>query len=109
MLSFYDLIPIIDLSLFITDHRFGFVWSDRIRYKRIIAYVSLVINFGFNMSGAKNVAVYKGNKERLSRIVSSTYLCKFILWLICLIVYFSVISIVPFFKDHYWVYALTFY
>ena len=29
--SFYDLIPIIDLSLFITDHRFGFVWSDRIR------------------------------------------------------------------------------
>ena len=72
----------------------------------IIAYVSLVINFGFNMSGAKNVAVYKGNKERLSRIVSSTYLCKFILWLICLIVYFSVISIVPFFKDHYWVYAL---
>ena len=74
----------------------------------IIAYVSLVINFGFNMSGAKNVAVYKGNKERLSRIVSSTYLCKFILWLICLIVYFSVISIVPFFKDHYWVYALTF-
>ena len=51
----------------------------------IIAYVSLVINFGFNMSGAKNVAVYKGNKERLSRIVSSTYLCKFILWLICLL------------------------
>ena len=55
----------------------------------IIAYVSLVINFGFNMSGAKNVAVYKGNKERLSRIVSSNYLCKFILWLICLIVFFG--------------------
>ena len=25
----------------------------------IISYVSLVINFGFNMSGARNVAVYK--------------------------------------------------
>ena len=74
----------------------------------IINYVSLVINFGFNMSGARNVAVYKEDKEWLSRIVSSTYLCKLILWSICLVVYFLVVSIVPFFKDHYWVYALSF-
>ena len=70
----------------------------------IISYVSLVINFGFNMSGARNVAVYKGDKERLSQIVSSIYLCKFILWLICLIVYLSVISIFSFFKNYYLVY-----
>ena len=74
----------------------------------IINYVSLVINFGFNMSGARNVAVYKEDKVRLSRIVSSTYLCKFILWMVCLIVYLSVISIVPFFRDYYWVYILSF-
>lgn len=60
------------------------------------------------MSGARNVAVYKEDKEWLSRIVSSTYLCKLILWSICLVVYFLVVSIVPFFKDHYWVYALSF-
>lgn len=74
----------------------------------IINYVSLVINFGFNMSGARNVAIHKEDKTLLSRIVSSTYLCKFILWFICLIVYLSVISIVPFFQDHYWVYVLSF-
>lgn len=74
----------------------------------IINYVSLVINFGFNMSGARDVAVYKEDKVRLSRIVSSTYLCKFILWIVCLIVYLSVISIVPFFRDYYWVYLLSF-
>ena len=74
----------------------------------IVNYVSLVINFGFNMSGARNVAVYKDDKTRLSSIVSSTYLCKLILWVICLVVYLSVIRIVPFFKDHYWVYALSF-
>lgn len=74
----------------------------------IINYISLVINFGFNMSGARNVAVYKEDKIRLARIVSSTYLCKLILWIICFIVYLSVISIVPFFEDHYWVYVLTF-
>ena len=74
----------------------------------IITYVSLVINFGFNMSGAKNVAICKENKELLSRIVSSTYLCKLILWSICVVVYFSIISIVPFFMEHYWVYSLSF-
>ena len=45
----------------------------------IINYVSLVINFGFNMSGARKVAVYKEDKVLLSRIVSSTYLCKLII------------------------------
>ena len=74
----------------------------------IINYVSLVINFGFNMSGARDVAVHKEDKVRLSRIVSSTYLCKFILWIVCHIVYLSVISIVPFFRDYYWVYLLSF-
>ena len=34
----------------------------------IINYVSLVINFGFNMSGARKVAVYKEDKVLLSRI-----------------------------------------
>ena len=44
----------------------------------IINYVSLVINFGFNMSGARNVAVYKDDKIRLSSIVSSTYVLSYI-------------------------------
>ena len=57
----------------------------------IINYVSLVINFGFNMSGARNVAIYKQDRARLSRIL-----------------YLSVISMVPFFEDHYWVYVLSF-
>lgn len=74
----------------------------------IINYVSLVINFGFNMSGARNVAVYKEDKALLSRIVSSTYFCKLILWFICLVVYLLIISIVPFFKDHYWAYVFSF-
>ena len=74
----------------------------------IINYVSLVINFGFNMSGARNVATYKQDRARLSRIVTSIYWCKFILWLVCLVLYLSVISMVPFFEDHYWVYILSF-
>lgn len=74
----------------------------------IIIYVSLIINFGFNMSGARYVAVYKEDKNKLSQIVSSIYLCKFILWFICFILYLLIINISPFFKDHYWVYAFSF-
>ena len=74
----------------------------------IIAYVSLIVNFGFNMSAARNVAIFKGNTVELSRIVSSTYLCKFILWFVCLVVYMAIIGTFPFFEKYYWVYAFSF-
>lgn len=74
----------------------------------IIGYISLIINFGFNMTAARNVAVSRNDKELLSRIVSSTYLCKFILWIICLVVYSAIISLFPFFSEYYLVYALSF-
>ena len=32
----------------------------------IITYISLVINFGFNMSSAKEVAVHRSDREELS-------------------------------------------
>lgn len=74
----------------------------------IAFYASLVIDFGFNMSSARAVAVYKTDKTKLSQIVSSTYICKFVIWCICLFLYIVTISVVPFFREHYWIYALSF-
>lgn len=74
----------------------------------IITYVSLVINFGFNMSSAKEVAIYRDDLTELSRIVSTTYISKTIIWLICGIIYFSIINIYPFFQEYYWVYLLSY-
>lgn len=74
----------------------------------IIIYISLVINFGFNMSSAKEVAIHKENKEKLSRIVSTTYISKFILWVICGIGYLIVITTFDFFREYYWVYFLSY-
>lgn len=74
----------------------------------LMTYVSLLINFGFNMSSSREVAVHRDNPYELSRIVSTTYFCKFLLWLLCAVVYFAVISTVPFFQKHYWVYALSY-
>jgi len=48
----------------------------------IIAYFSLIINFGFNISGTKKIANNVNNKIKLSEIVSSIYLIKFFLFLL---------------------------
>jgi O-antigen/teichoic acid export membrane protein len=74
----------------------------------LMTYVSLLINFGFNMSSSREVAIHRENPTELSRIVSTTYFCKFLLWLLCAGLYFTVISIVPFFQEYYWVYALSY-
>lgn len=74
----------------------------------LMTYVSLLINFGFNMSSSREVTIHRDNPAELSRIVSTTYFCKFLLWLFCGLVYFSVISVVPFFQEYYWVYALSY-
>ena len=74
----------------------------------IIIYISLVINFGFNMSSAKEVAIHKEDKDKLSRIVSTTYISKFILWVICGVGYLIVITTFDFFRVYYWVYFLSY-
>ena len=74
----------------------------------IIIYISLVINFGFNMSSAKEVAIHKEDKEKLSRIISTTYISKFILWVICGVGYLVVITTFDFFREYYWVYFLSY-
>lgn len=75
----------------------------------IVTYISLIINFGFNITGAKEIASNKDNPALLSEIVSSIYLNKFIIWLVCLIVYVGVINIIPFFKQHFIIYFFSFF
>jgi PST family polysaccharide transporter len=75
----------------------------------IIAYISLIINFGFNISATKSIAVHKEDRQILSEIVSSVYTSKFILWLICLAAYLTLISIVPFFRKHFLLYFFSFF
>lgn len=75
----------------------------------IVTYISLIINFGFNITGAKEIASNRDNPALLSEIVSSIYLNKFIIWLVCLIVYVGAISIIPFFKQHFIIYFFSFF
>ena len=74
----------------------------------IINYVSLVINFPGSICRSEERGDLQARIREIVRIITSIYWCKFILWLVCLVLYLSVISMVPFFEDHYWVYVLSF-
>jgi PST family polysaccharide transporter len=75
----------------------------------IAAYIALIINFGFNLSASRAVAVNKEDKQALSEIVSSVYISKLVIWLVCLIVYMIIIRWIPFFKAHYGIYLFSFF
>jgi PST family polysaccharide transporter len=75
----------------------------------LVTYVSLIINFGFNLSASKSIAVNRENKQVLSEIVSAVYINKILIWIICLTVYITIISFAPFFKKYYLVYLFSFF
>jgi len=56
----------------------------------VVSYFSMAINFGFNISATKDIAINKNNTIRISKIVSSVYLIKLILWIISFIIVISI-------------------
>ena len=75
----------------------------------VISFFSIIINFGFEISGVKNVAEHQDNKEKLSEIVSSVITIKlfiFILSFIGLFLFFLFTP--PSFKENTLLYLLTF-
>ena len=52
-------------------------------------YFSLIINFGFNISGTKEVAENINDKEKIAEIVSSIYIIKFGLFFVSIFILIS--------------------
>lgn len=73
-----------------------------------MAYFSIIINYGFNISGTKDVSVYRDDESRLSKIVSSIFTAKILLWLLSLLTLIGVILFVPLFQDDKLLYLLSF-
>lgn len=86
-------------------HLYGIVIFAQV----LVSYISLIVDFGFNSIGAKEIASNRDNPNITSEIVSSIQLNKLIIWFICFVIYFIVICFVPFFKDHKFVYICSFF
>lgn len=74
----------------------------------IVAYFIIVVNFGFNISATKDIAVNKGNIKKISEIVSSVFVIKSMLFLMCGILFFILIYFLPLFSEHKLLYIFAF-
>jgi PST family polysaccharide transporter len=75
----------------------------------MVTYFSLLINFGYNISGPKDVAVRRDDHILLSEYVSSIYIIKSLIWALCFVVYAIVIYSLNFFHDNLIVYFFAYF
>jgi len=75
----------------------------------IIGYFLLILNYGFNITATKQIALHKNDKNKLHEIISSTYISKFIIFIFISILFTSMLIFVPFFSNHKEIYGLTFF
>ena len=74
----------------------------------IIAYFSVLVAFGLDISAVKNVSENRSNRDELSKIVSSVLIIKFLLFVVSSFVLAAIVYWVPFLKIHYVVFLFAF-
>lgn len=75
----------------------------------ISTYLSLIINFGFNIYGVRQVAIYRDNQFELNKIISVIYTNKLIIWFLLFLGWLLLISKLTFFSQYYWAYFFSFF
>ena len=74
----------------------------------LVNYATLLIEFGSNFVCAKNVSIHQNDKKKLSEIVSSVLITRFLLWVISFFVYMAVVWVIPNYRT-YWPLFLSSY
>ncbi|WP_431427648.1 oligosaccharide flippase family protein [Bacteroides hominis] len=73
-----------------------------------VAYFSIIINYGFNISATKDIAENRDDPERMSVILSSVVLTKFFIWAILLFCLVILIFFVSPFKENKLLYLFSY-
>lgn len=74
----------------------------------LIQYFVILTDYGFNMSAPREIAIHRENSDKLSSIFSETMLVKLALLLVSAIVYTTLVSTIPYFRDEWTVYLIYF-
>ncbi len=74
----------------------------------IVAYFAIIVNFGFNISATKDVSVHRDDPKKLSEIVSSVYIIKATLFLLCFVTFSVITYAIPSLRKHYVLLLLTY-
>ncbi len=73
-----------------------------------IAYFTIVVDYGFNITAVKDISLYRNNPERLSKIVSSVLFIKILLLFLSFLIVIGIVFKVEKFFLHYPLYLFTF-
>lgn len=74
----------------------------------VVSYFTIFINYGFNISGTKDIAVNKHDKNKVSEIASSILTLQAIIVVLCFIVFILMLGIFPEMKQYKALYLITF-
>lgn len=75
----------------------------------LASYCTILVNFGFPAISPRHVSINKDNREKLSVIFSSIFTIQLLLWVVSFMLYMLIISIVPAFHEHYFLFFLSFF
>lgn len=86
----------------------GEVYGKVIFAQTIMSYFTIFIAYGFNISGARDVAINRDNKNKLNEVVSSIMLIKMSFWLLSLLSLVVFLVIFDFEKEVFLLYLFSF-
>jgi len=71
-------------------------------------YFEIVVDFGFNLSATREIALNAEKRNKLNEIISAVFSIKFVLLIISFLILFIVLSIFDRFTDDYLIYYYSF-
>jgi len=73
-----------------------------------IAYFNLISDYGFSLSGTKEISIIRDDKEKLSKTFSTILTIKLLLSMISFLIFIVIVYFIPFFKNNWEVYVLSY-
>jgi O-antigen/teichoic acid export membrane protein len=73
----------------------------------VVGYFLLILNYGFNITATKKIAICKNDSKKIWEIITITYITKLFILLLIVIIFISLILLVPFFSKYKEIYLFT--
>jgi PST family polysaccharide transporter len=64
-----------------------------------IQYFLIIVDFGFNLSGTRQISYYRDNKHEVNKIITTIYYVKVFILLLCFISFMVIINFIPYFSQ----------
>jgi O-antigen/teichoic acid export membrane protein len=75
----------------------------------IVGYLVVMVNFGFNISAVKEIALNRNDNKKISEISSSVIILKVFLFFLTFLILSLLIYFIPFFRNEWMLFLLTMY